>query len=153
MPLDRRRFLQLALAMGAGTLAPGCTVIVEEENDGTGTAGTTTAPTQGGEVVVREDANRDLGPCVEWDSTGECMLHQADIESENEAAIVAAGDGCTQWDATGECIGWAAPAPTQECVGWTPAGECNAWQPVAEVYAPVSECVGWDPSGECIQWS
>lgn len=44
-----------------------------------------------------------------------------------------------------------AHAPTQECVAWTPAGECYQWAQ-ATSHAPVQECVGWAPSGECVQW-
>jgi hypothetical protein len=45
----------------------------------------------------------------------------------------------------------AASGPTQECVGWTPAGECNLWEPL-QGYQPTQECVGWTPAGECNQW-
>lgn len=45
----------------------------------------------------------------------------------------------------------AAYQPTQECVGWTPAGECNLWEPRQE-YEPTSECTGWTPTGECNAW-
>ena len=36
-------------------------------------------------------------------------------------------------------------APQDECIGWTPTGECNRWE-------PTQECVGWTPTGECNQW-
>jgi hypothetical protein len=40
----------------------------------------------------------------------------------------------------------AAPAaPQDECIGWTPTGECNKWE-------PTQECVGWTPTGECNKW-
>ncbi len=44
-------------------------------------------------------------------------------------------------------------APAQECIGWTPAGECNEWMPAGEAaYAPATECMGYSPAGECNQW-
>ena len=44
-------------------------------------------------------------------------------------------------------------APAQECVGWTPTGECNKWEPRNEGgMAPVQECVAWTPTGECNKW-
>lgn len=43
-------------------------------------------------------------------------------------------------------------APVQECVEWTPAGECSRWEPQQEAYAPTNECTGWTPAGECNQW-
>ncbi len=56
-------------------------------------------------------------------------------------------DECVGWTPTGECNQWEsmAAAPQDECIGWTPTGECNAW-------APTQECVGWTPTGECNQW-
>ncbi len=52
---------------------------------------------------------------------------------------------CVGWTPAGECTDWQAAAPHDECTGWTPTGECNQW-------APVNECVGWTPTGECNQW-
>src|SRR6187402_3630909 len=56
-------------------------------------------------------------------------------------------DECVGWTPTGECNQWEsmAAAPQDECVGWNRAGECNRWE-------PARECVGWTPTGECNQW-
>jgi hypothetical protein len=48
--------------------------------------------------------------------------------------------------------GESAMAPAQECVGWTPTGECNKWEPRNEAMAPAQECIGWTPTGECNKW-
>jgi hypothetical protein len=54
---------------------------------------------------------------------------------------------CIGWTPAGECNEWEsmAAAPQDECIGWTPTGECNAWE-------PTQECVGWTPTGECNKW-
>jgi hypothetical protein len=60
---------------------------------------------------------------------------------------VAPQQECVGWTPTGECNEWEAmaAAPQDECIGWTPTGECNQWQ-------PTQECVGWTPTGECNRW-
>jgi hypothetical protein len=53
------------------------------------------------------------------------------------------------------------PAPTAECIDWSPSGACLAYgvlpgavvAPTAEaMYAPTGECNGWDDSGTCVEW-
>ena len=66
---------------------------------------------------------------------------------EPASRAAAPQDECVGWTPTGECNQWEpmAAAPQDECVGWTPTGECNRWE-------PTQECVGWTPTGECNQW-
>ncbi len=68
----------------------------------------------------------------------------------SETAYAAPHNECVGWTPTGECSQWeAATAPQNECVGWTPTGECNKWDAAV---APQNECVGWTPTGECNKW-
>ena len=51
--------------------------------------------------------------------------------------------------------GEGAMAPADECVAWTPTGECNRWEPRNEgggMMAPAQECIAWTPTGECNKW-
>lgn len=140
MKIDRRRFLTLAIAMGA---APGC-IIREEPAENTSGAEVTaevTAPAPNNNVAIR-----GVTPgCAETDPTGECV-RWLDEPAAGDPGF-AATDECIDWSPTGECIGWEPHgevyAPADECIQWSPTGECVGWEPVVE-------CNQWDPSGECI---
>jgi hypothetical protein len=67
----------------------------------------------------------------------------------SETAYAAPHNECVAWTPTGECNKWQASAPHNECVGWTPTGECNKWDTAV---APQNECVAWTPTGECSKW-
>ncbi|MFT5356075.1 MAG: hypothetical protein ACI9KE_003298 [Polyangiales bacterium] len=143
MKIDRRRFLTLALAMGA---SPGCIIREEPAENTSGaevTAEVTTSSPNSGVAI------RGVTPgCAEADPTGEC-IRWTDEPGGNRGPYAAA-DECIDWSPTGECIGWEPRdeqyAPANECIDWSPTGECIGWEPVVE-------CIDWDPSGECIGWS
>ena len=51
--------------------------------------------------------------------------------------------------------------PRDECVAWSPRGECSQWEsqvaePAGEAWQPVAEgavpCTEWSPQNECIAW-
>jgi hypothetical protein len=68
-------------------------------------------------------------------------------EAEGQGAMAAPHEECVGWTPTGECNQWEdmPAAPQDECVGWNRAGECNRWD-------PPRKCVSWTPTGECNDW-
>jgi hypothetical protein len=107
MPIDRKKFLMLALSMSFG--ATGCT--------------------------------QSTPPAVMPANTADDPMSRA-----------APADECVDWSPTGECVQWAGAAPADECVDWSPTGECTQWVPADEGWGPTDECVDWSPTGECIDW-
>lgn len=100
----------------------------------------------------------NLGAC--YTSAGmqsSSMGQQRSMPGPTGEEAYAPAQECVGWTPTGECNQWqpvqeAAYAPAQECVGWTPTGECSRWEPRQEAFAPTQECVGWSPTGECSRW-
>lgn len=102
MPIDRKKFLTMAMTLALGGAA-GC-----------GPKAAPADPTGGGGGGEATDPTGEAGDPGGVDPAGGTMPAQE----------------CVNWDADGECSEWAADEgmyPASECVEWDAADECTAW--------------------------
>lgn len=106
MPIDRKKFLTLAMTLALGGVA-GC-----------GPKAAPADPDQGGETGNTGDPADEAGGTMPAD---ESMMP---------------AEECVNWDTSGECTEWAAGDegmyPAQECIDWDAADECIQYEDSGE---------------------